>query len=101
MMNTSAHAFLSVLAAHGIDRIFQVPGESYIGLLDAATGLQMPAFSFHGLAQGLVANGQVARAADGRSGRHRHLRRRRGRQRQFGRRGLHRGRRGLEPAVLA
>ncbi len=34
-MNTSAHAFLSVLAAHGIDRIFQVPGESYIGLLDA------------------------------------------------------------------
>lgn len=34
-MSTSAHAFLSVLAAHGIDRIFQVPGESYIGLLDA------------------------------------------------------------------
>ena len=34
-MNTSAHAFLSVLAAHGVDRIFQVPGESYIGLLDA------------------------------------------------------------------
>ena len=34
-MNTSAHAFISVLAAHGVDRIFQVPGESYIGLLDA------------------------------------------------------------------
>jgi acetolactate synthase-1/2/3 large subunit len=34
-MSTSAHAFLSVLATHGIDRIFQVPGESYIGLLDA------------------------------------------------------------------
>ena len=35
MLNTSAHAFISVLAAHGVDRIFQVPGESYIGLLDA------------------------------------------------------------------
>ena len=35
MVNTSAHAFMSVLAAHGVDRIFQVPGESYIGLLDA------------------------------------------------------------------
>jgi acetolactate synthase-1/2/3 large subunit len=35
MANTAAHAFLSVLAAHGVDRIFQVPGESYIGLLDA------------------------------------------------------------------
>ena len=34
-MNTSAHAFLSVLVDNGIDRIFQVPGESYIGLLDA------------------------------------------------------------------
>ena len=34
-MNTSAYAFISVLAAHGVDRIFQVPGESYIGLLDA------------------------------------------------------------------
>jgi acetolactate synthase-1/2/3 large subunit len=34
-LNTSAHAFISVLAAHGVDRIFQVPGESYIGLLDA------------------------------------------------------------------
>ena len=35
MSHTSAHAFLSVLVAHGVDRIFQVPGESYIGLLDA------------------------------------------------------------------
>lgn len=34
-MNTSSHAFLSVLAANQVDRIFQVPGESYIGLLDA------------------------------------------------------------------
>jgi acetolactate synthase-1/2/3 large subunit len=35
MFKSSAHAFLSVLVQHGIDRIFQVPGESYIGLLDA------------------------------------------------------------------
>ena len=34
-MHTSSHAFLSVLVAHGVDRVFQVPGESYIGLLDA------------------------------------------------------------------
>jgi acetolactate synthase-1/2/3 large subunit len=34
-MHTSSHAFLSVLVAHGVDRIFEVPGESYIGLLDA------------------------------------------------------------------
>jgi acetolactate synthase-1/2/3 large subunit len=34
-MPTSSHALLSVFAANGIDRIFQVPGESYIGLLDA------------------------------------------------------------------
>lgn len=34
-MNTSSHAFLSVFVANQIDRIFQVPGESYIGLLDA------------------------------------------------------------------
>ena len=34
-MNTAAHAFLSVLVDNGIDRLFQVPGESYIGLLDA------------------------------------------------------------------
>jgi acetolactate synthase-1/2/3 large subunit len=34
-LNTSAHALLSVFAANGIDRIFEVPGESYIGVLDA------------------------------------------------------------------
>ncbi len=34
-MNTSSHALLSVFETNGIDRIFQVPGESYIGLLDA------------------------------------------------------------------
>ena len=34
-MNTSSHTFLSVLAANGIDRIFQVPGESFLGILDA------------------------------------------------------------------
>lgn len=34
-LNTSSHALLSVFAANGIDRIFQVPGESYIGMLDA------------------------------------------------------------------
>lgn len=34
-LTTSSHALLSVLAANGIDRIFQVPGESYIGILDA------------------------------------------------------------------
>ncbi len=34
-MKTSSHALLSVFQANGIDRIFQVPGESYIGLLDA------------------------------------------------------------------
>ena len=34
-MNTAAHALVSVLAANGIDRIFQVPGESFIGILDA------------------------------------------------------------------
>jgi acetolactate synthase-1/2/3 large subunit len=33
--NTSAHALLRVLAANGIDRVFLVPGESYLGLLDA------------------------------------------------------------------
>src|SRR5690349_7729179 len=32
---TSAHALLSTLAANGIDRVFLVPGESYLGLLDA------------------------------------------------------------------
>lgn len=34
-MNTSSHTLLSVLAANGIDRIFQVPGESFLGILDA------------------------------------------------------------------
>ncbi len=34
-MTTSSHAFWSVLVSHGVDRVFQVPGESYIGLLDA------------------------------------------------------------------
>ena len=34
-LNTSSHALLSVFAANGIDRIFQVPGESFIGILDA------------------------------------------------------------------
>ena len=32
---TSAHALLYVLASNGIDRVFLVPGESYLGLLDA------------------------------------------------------------------
>jgi acetolactate synthase-1/2/3 large subunit len=34
-MNTSSHALLSVLRNHGIDRVFLVPGESYLGILDA------------------------------------------------------------------
>jgi len=33
--STSAHALLGVFAAHGIDRVFLVPGESYLGILDA------------------------------------------------------------------
>ncbi|CAB3743766.1 Acetolactate synthase isozyme 3 large subunit [Paraburkholderia sediminicola] len=33
--NTSAHAMLSVFASNGIDRVFLVPGESYLGILDA------------------------------------------------------------------
>jgi acetolactate synthase-1/2/3 large subunit len=32
---TSSHALLSVLSANGIDRVFLVPGESYLGILDA------------------------------------------------------------------
>src|SRR3954469_6817373 len=32
---TAAHAMLSALACNGIDRVFLVPGESYLGLLDA------------------------------------------------------------------
>ncbi len=35
-MNRSAsHALLGVLAANGVDRVFLVPGESYLGVLDA------------------------------------------------------------------
>ena len=34
-MTSSSHALLSVLHAHGIDRVFLVPGESYLGILDA------------------------------------------------------------------
>jgi len=34
-MNSSSHALLSVLQQHGIDRVFLVPGESYLGVLDA------------------------------------------------------------------
>jgi len=33
--NTSAHALLKVFCANGIDRVFLVPGESYLGVLDA------------------------------------------------------------------
>lgn len=32
---TSAHALLGIFAANGIDRVFLVPGESYLGVLDA------------------------------------------------------------------
>ena len=32
---SAAHAMLSVLAQNGTDRVFLVPGESYLGLLDA------------------------------------------------------------------
>lgn len=32
---TSAHALLRVFAANGIDRVYVVPGESYLGILDA------------------------------------------------------------------
>ncbi|HQN11383.1 MAG TPA: thiamine pyrophosphate-binding protein, partial [Quisquiliibacterium sp.] len=32
---TSAHALLQILAANGVDRVFLVPGESYLGVLDA------------------------------------------------------------------
>jgi acetolactate synthase-1/2/3 large subunit len=34
-MKSSSHALLSVLQGHGIDRVFLVPGESYLGILDA------------------------------------------------------------------
>ena len=33
---TSSHALFQVFADHGMDRIFLVPGESYLGLLNAA-----------------------------------------------------------------
>ena len=32
---TAAHALLTVLAGHGVDRVFMVPGESYLDLLNA------------------------------------------------------------------
>ena len=35
MKNTSAHALLNVFQTNGIDRVFLVPGESYLGVLDA------------------------------------------------------------------
>ncbi|MCD0506224.1 thiamine pyrophosphate-binding protein, partial [Bordetella petrii] len=35
MKNTSAHALLKQFQAHGMDRVFLVPGESYLGILDA------------------------------------------------------------------
>src|SRR5512141_2794560 len=34
-MKSSSHALLSVFQDHGIDRVFLVPGESYLGILDA------------------------------------------------------------------
>jgi acetolactate synthase I/II/III large subunit len=34
-LNTSSHALLSTFAQNGIDRVFLVPGESYLGILDA------------------------------------------------------------------
>lgn len=34
-MKTSSHALLKVLSDNGIDRVFLVPGESYLGVLDA------------------------------------------------------------------
>ncbi len=34
-MKSSSHALLSVLRDQGIDRVFLVPGESYLGILDA------------------------------------------------------------------
>ena len=35
MNRSSSHALLGVLAANGVDRVFLVPGESYLGVLDA------------------------------------------------------------------
>lgn len=34
-LNTSSHALLGIFARNGIDRVFLVPGESYLGVLDA------------------------------------------------------------------
>ena len=34
-LTTSSHALLANLAAGGVDRVFLVPGESYLGILDA------------------------------------------------------------------
>lgn len=35
MPSTSSHAMLRVFADNGVDRVFVVPGESYLGILDA------------------------------------------------------------------
>lgn len=35
MKNTSSHALLNIFKANAIDRVFLVPGESYLGILDA------------------------------------------------------------------
>jgi acetolactate synthase-1/2/3 large subunit len=37
-MPTVGEVIIGTLAAHGIDRVFCVPGESYLGLLDALFG---------------------------------------------------------------
>jgi acetolactate synthase-1/2/3 large subunit len=37
-MATVAKLIIETLVAHGIDRVFCVPGESYLGLLDALYG---------------------------------------------------------------
>ena len=36
-MTTVGEALISLLEAHGVDKIFCVPGESYLGLTDALT----------------------------------------------------------------
>ncbi len=35
MLHTSSHALLKVFSSNGVDRVFVVPGESYLGVLDA------------------------------------------------------------------
>ncbi|WP_454692398.1 thiamine pyrophosphate-binding protein [Achromobacter aloeverae] len=35
MSDTASHALLRILHANGVDRVFLVPGESYLGILDA------------------------------------------------------------------